>query len=161
MLEGTMNGMAQTSPHNRRKILAAAVGGAVLLITGRARIARAEPTPAPSQGPGELKKSCEQYGGVYIESQKDDIQACFWPNKGKTVCKFNGTGCYNYDSPNSTTNPGPFADPFGNVDWHDLEAIAGVDDAGTDEPVITPAVTSPPARKRKSHRKHHGKRRKR
>ncbi|MEZ4562283.1 MAG: hypothetical protein R2853_06060 [Thermomicrobiales bacterium] len=156
-----MNGTTATSSSNRRRVLQAAFGGAIVLLANRAAGTAAEPTPAPNQNPGELKSSCEQYGGVYIDSQKDDIQACFWPNKGKTVCKYNGSGCYNYDPPRSTTNPGPFTDPFGNVNWHDLEAIAGVDDTGANEPVVTPAVAAPPARKRKAHHKHRGKRRKR
>jgi hypothetical protein len=82
------------------------IGGAALLVAGRVAGARAEPTKAPNQGAGELKSSCDKYDGVYIESKKDDVIACFWPNKGKTVCKYDGTGCYNYDPPKMTHAPG-------------------------------------------------------
>lgn len=155
-----MNGMAETSSHNRRRFLQAAFGGAVLLVAGRAGIARAEPTKAPNQSPGELKASCDKHGGVYIESKKDDVQACFWPNKGKTVCKFNGTGCYNYDPPKAVTNPGPFADPFGSVNWPVLEVLAGVEEPDPGDPITTPATVTPATTNIPRRRKRRGKRRK-
>ena len=151
-----MNGMANARSHNRRGLLMSAFGGAILLLAGQAGIARAEPTTAPNQGPGELKSSCEKHGGVYIESKKDNVQACFWPNKGKTVCKYNGTGCYNYDPPKAATTPtGPFADPFGSVNWPELEALAEASTSTADEPATTPAeitpatIVRPPRRKRR------------
>jgi hypothetical protein len=148
----------------RRGLLKAALGGAVLLLAGAAGTARAEPTRAPNQSPGELKQSCDKHGGVYIDSKKDDVQACFWANKAKTVCKFDGTGCWNYDPPKppkGVDNPGPFADPFDTVNWPVLEQLAGVDDPGAVEPDTTPAIVTPVATNGARRRKRRGKRRKR
>lgn len=159
-----MSDVSHRHSQGRRGFLKAALGGAVLLFAGAAGAARAEPTKAPNQSPGELKSSCEKYDGVYIESKKDDVQACFWPNKGKTVCKYNGTGCYNYDPPKSAPNPGPFADPFGSVNWPDLEALAGGDDQVAGDPITAVATASPETilgrRRRKRQSKRQGKRRK-
>jgi hypothetical protein len=113
---GTTNGVTTGRPRSRRGFLQAAFGGVALLAAGRVAAARAEPTKSPDQSAAELKSSCEQYGGVYIESKKDDIIACFWPNKGKTVCKYNGTGCYNYDSPKMVNHGGSIAVPVGYLD---------------------------------------------
>lgn len=157
-----MNGIARAQSPSRRRFVQALFGGAALLITGRTGIALAEPTRAPNQGPGELKSSCDKHGGTYIESKKDDVQACFWSNKGKTVCKYNGTGCYNYDPPKAVTTPtGPFADPFGSVNWPELEALAETDTPEGGTPPTSPAnvlpgTTTPPrGRKRRGKRRKH------
>ena len=156
-----MNGIARAQSPSRRRFVQALFGGAALLIAGHAGNVRAEPTKAPDQGPGELKSSCDQHGGTYIESKKDDVQACFWPNKGKTVCKFSGKGCYNYDPPKAVTTPtGPFADPFGSVNWPELEALAETDTPEGGTPPTSPANVLPEAASRRHGKKRRGKRRK-
>jgi hypothetical protein len=128
-MNGAMNGTTTGRPSSRRGFLQAAFGGVALLAAGRVAGARAEPTKAPDQSAGDLKSSCEKYDGVYIESKKDDIIACFWPNKGKTVCKYNGTGCYNYDSPKMANHSGSIAAPF-----HYLDGAAQFEVAMAPEP---------------------------
>jgi hypothetical protein len=160
-MEDTMNGTTHGQPVNRRGFLRVMLGGAGLVIAGRTASVRAETTLAPAQGAGELKSSCEQYGGVYIESKQDDIQACFWPNKGKTVCKLDGTGCYNYDPPKSANNPGPFEDPFSGVNWTAIEDPAGIDPSDPVEAITPPSIVTSPAASSSSRRKRRGKRRKR
>ena len=156
-----MNGTANTYSQSRRRLLQALAGGAVLAIAGRTERAHAEPTRAPDQTAGELKISCDKLGGVYIESKKDDVQACFWPNKDKTVCKFNGTGCWNYPPPKAATSaPDSWADPFGTVNWADLEELAGVDDPAAGESATTPATAAPETTTNPRRRKRRGKRRK-
>ena len=127
-MNGTTTSTTTGRPRSRRAVLRAVIGGAALLVAGRVAGARAEPTKAPNQGPGELKSSCDKYDGVYIESKKDDVTACFWPNKGKTVCKYDGTGCYNYDPPKMTHAPGTIAGPFGGFNGDaTLEVITAVE----------------------------------
>ncbi|MCA9878168.1 MAG: hypothetical protein KC442_10310 [Thermomicrobiales bacterium] len=157
-----MSGMASTRLRSRRRFLQAVFGGVAVLSAGRAATTLAEPTKAPNQGPGELKSSCDKHGGVYIESKKDDVQACFWPNKGKTVCKFNGTGCYNYDPPKATTGTtGPWADPFGSLNWPDLEVLATEAGSSAGGGDIIQDATAPAATSSAYRRKRRGKRGKR
>jgi hypothetical protein len=162
-MENTMYDMTHEHSQGRRRFLQALFGGAVLLISGRAADALAEATRAPNQSPGELKSSCDKHGGVYIDSKKDDVQACFWSNKAKTVCKFDGTGCWNYDPPKppkGLENNGPIVDPFDSVNWHELEQLAGVDAPVVGDPISTPAVVTSPAATPTGRRKRRGKRRK-
>jgi hypothetical protein len=153
--DGTTNGR----PSSRRGFLRALFGGAALLVAGRVAGARAEPTRAPDQTPGELKSSCEQYDGTYIESKKDDIIACFWPGGGKTVCKYDGTGCYNYDPPKPKPNAvGSVENPFGGLGWEGtLEVVEEVDP----DPAAGGGLDAAPAAERPKRRKRRGNRRKR
>lgn len=158
-MNGPRAGAINGRPSSRRGFLRALFGGAALLVAGRIAGVRAEATKAPNQTPGELKSSCEQYDGTYIESKKDDVTACFWPGGGKTVCKYDGTGCYNYDPPKPKPNAaGGISDPFGGLGWDaTLEVIEEVDPgpAASDGPDAAPAA-NPTKRQRRR-----GKRRKR
>jgi hypothetical protein len=133
--------------------------GAALLVAGHVTGVRAEPTQAPNQAPGELKSSCEQYDGTYIESKKDDVIACFWPDKGKTVCKYDGTGCYNYDPPKPKPNAGGGgAGPFGGFDWEATLEVAEDVDPG---PAVGDGLDAAPSSERTKRRRRRGNRRQR
>jgi hypothetical protein len=84
----------------RRIVLGAVlVGLAILATVGGGDSALAE-TKGPGHGSKEVfKSSCDQYGGTFIDSPKDGLTICVWPDGGKTVCDSSGNDCTNYPPP--------------------------------------------------------------
>ena len=94
----------------RRSFLGSLIGGAVILGLGRHDDARAD-----SHGTkGDFKKDCEKLGGVFIDSPKDKLTICVYPDGDKKTCDQNGSQCKVVVNPNKfETSP---LHPIGGLD---------------------------------------------
>ncbi len=101
----------------RRIVLSAAVVGlAVLTALGGGDGVAAETEHRPGHGDKSIfQSSCEQYGGAFLDSPKDKLTACFYPDKSKTVCDSNGNDCINYPPPKPTKLERPLVGSAGEI----------------------------------------------
>jgi hypothetical protein len=109
----------------RRIVLSAAVVGlAVLTALGGGDGVHAEGNTTSDKGSKEaFQKECESnvidgVQGTFLDSPKDNLTACFYGDKSKTVCDQNGNNCNHYDPPKSNQEPGsdsPFAGSTGEI----------------------------------------------
>lgn len=96
---------------SRRGFLGTVIGGLALLGTGYFRSALADKT-LNNGDKQSFQKGCEDNGGTFIDSPKDNLTACFWSDKSKTVCDRNGNDCENYPPPPKKLEETRWADPI-------------------------------------------------
>ena len=91
----------------RRIVLGAAVVGLAVLGLGQFNDALAAPVGEGSKK--TFKDGCGQMGGVFVDSPKDNLTACFYDDGSKHVCDTNGSQCTYYPPPKKAPS---VADPI-------------------------------------------------
>jgi hypothetical protein len=145
----------------RRSVLTALIGGAAVLAGSRVRLVAAEQIKVDDyDSKAAFKKDCEDVTNAeFIDSPKDKLTICVYPDGDKKVCDQKGKNCTLIKS--SAGVPGS-RNPFGGVGGGVATTDVGEPDreppAGND----TVAGGGEPGTRRRRNSKHrgHGKRRK-
>ena len=130
----------------RRRFLGALIGGVAMLGLGRHDEARAVPIGDSYGSKAAFKKDCEAAGGTFIDSPKDILTVCVYPDGDRKTCDQKGNNCTLVKSPQG-------------FDTSPLHPIGGLDGLPTFDSNITPAEAPVPRVSGGKKRRSGGKRR--